>query len=114
MPSVLCEMEQGTVNWEDTDRIDCIRRAHSQKHVGGSKDNWGKNDNKKPRFCKSFQMNLCTYAKDHETNAPSHMRLLLDNGKATEPCRKKLPQPASNKTRANSCQLLELSSCKLS
>ena len=32
---LLCEMERGMVNWEDTDRIDRIRRAHAQKHVVG-------------------------------------------------------------------------------
>ena len=42
------------------------------------------------------------------------MRLLLDNGEATGPCREKLLRQSSNKKRANSCQLLELSSCKLS
>ena len=72
---LLCEMERGTVNWEDMDRIDCIRRAHAQKHVGGSKHSWGKNDNKKPWFCKSFQTNSCTHAKNHETNGRLHRHI---------------------------------------
>ena len=30
---LLCEMERVSLNWEDSDRIDHIRRAHAQKHV---------------------------------------------------------------------------------
>ena len=26
-----CELEQGMVTWDQTDMIDCIRRAHAQK-----------------------------------------------------------------------------------
>ena len=29
---LMCEMERGSLQWEDTDRIDRIRRAHAQKH----------------------------------------------------------------------------------
>ena len=39
---LLCEMERGSLHWEDSDCIDRIRRAHAQKHVQ-SKQNWGKN-----------------------------------------------------------------------
>ena len=38
---LLCEFERGTVNWENTARIDRIRRAHAQKHVNVSRT-WGK------------------------------------------------------------------------
>ena len=34
---LLCEFERGGANWEDTARIDRIRRAHAQKHVSGVK-----------------------------------------------------------------------------
>ena len=30
---LLCEMEWGSLQWEDLDHIDRIRRAHAQKHV---------------------------------------------------------------------------------
>ena len=30
---LLCEMEWGSLQWEDLDRIDHIRRAHAQKHM---------------------------------------------------------------------------------
>ena len=61
-----CEMERGSLQWEDTDRLDRIRRAHAQKHIPSSKSTWGRSD-KKPWFCKSFQTNLCVH-KDYEVN----------------------------------------------
>ena len=64
---LLCEMERGSLSWEDTDRIDRVRRAHAQKHVPSGKQNWGRAD-KKPWFCKNFQTNSCPYHKDHEVN----------------------------------------------
>ena len=59
---LLCEMERGSLSWEDTDRV---RRAHAQKHIPSGKQNWGRAD-KKPWFCKNFQTNSCP--KDHEVN----------------------------------------------
>ena len=64
---LLCEMERGTLQWEDGDRIDRIRRAHAQKHISVAKSAWAKNE-KKPWFCKNFQSNSCTHQKDHEVN----------------------------------------------
>ena len=72
---LMCEMERGSVKWEDSDRIDRIRRAHAQKHVS-HRSNWGKQDNnKKPWFCKNYQTNTCTFAKDHETNGKLHRHI---------------------------------------
>ena len=64
---LLCEMERGSLQWEDTGRLDRIRRAHAQKHVSSGKSNWGRSD-KKPWFCKSYQTNSCAHKKDHEVN----------------------------------------------
>ena len=64
---LLCKMERGSIKWEDTERIDQVRRAHAQKHVPSSKQNWGRAE-KKPWFCKSFQSNSCSHQKDHEVN----------------------------------------------
>ena len=64
---LLCEMERGSLTWEDTDRIGRVRRAHAQKHIPSGKQNWGRAD-KKPWFCKNFQTNSCLYQKDHEVN----------------------------------------------
>ena len=38
---LLCEMERGKVTWQDTARIDRVRRAYVQKHQGSGRQNWG-------------------------------------------------------------------------
>ena len=65
---LLCEMERGRVNWQDTARLDRIRRAHAQKHHVGPKQNWVKNSDssKKPWFCKFYQTGTCSFVKDHD------------------------------------------------
>ena len=67
---LLCEMERGSLQWEDMDRIDRIRRAHAQKHVAG-RGGWAKPSDlsgRKPWFCKSFQTGVCSHTGDHENN----------------------------------------------
>ena len=72
---LLCEMERGFLQWEDGDRIDRIRRAHAQKHVPTNRSNWGRSENRKPWFCKSFQTNNCPQTKDHEVNGRVHQHI---------------------------------------
>ena len=62
-------MEPSSLQWEDMDRIDRIRRAHAQKHVVG-RGNWAKPSDlgRKPWFCKSYQTSVCTHNRDHESN----------------------------------------------
>ena len=64
---LLCEMEKGSVSWKDTNRIDRICRAHTQKH-SGSRQNWGKSHDthRKPWFCKPYETGQCQHIKDHE------------------------------------------------
>ena len=67
---LLCEMERGSLQWEDMDRIDLIRRAHAQKHVV-NRNGWAKpsdHSGRKPWFCKGFQTGVCTHTRDHESN----------------------------------------------
>ena len=72
---LMCEMERGSVQWEDTDQIDRIRRAHDQKHAPTRGGGWGgggwakpSDPGKKPWFCKHFQSGNCTHIWDHEFN----------------------------------------------
>ena len=58
---LLCETERGSLQWEDLDRIDRIRRAHAQKHIS-SKATWGKVSDH------SGRNGSCTYSCDHESN----------------------------------------------
>ena len=64
---LLCEMERGSVTWEDQDRIDRIRRAHAQKHVSVGKQSWGRAENRKPWFCKKFS-NKCVLLSQRSWN----------------------------------------------
>ena len=63
---LLCRMEEGKVNWANTEKIDRIRRAHAQKVVNNSV--------KKPNSelsgvpCKFFQNQKCPYKGDHHTS----------------------------------------------
>ena len=41
---LLCEMERGSLDWEQTDKIHRIRRAHAQKYSGNFRQNWAKNE----------------------------------------------------------------------
>ena len=54
---LLCEMERGMVTWQDTNRIEHICHAHSQKY-SKPRQNWDKFhdsvSNKTPLFCKPF------------------------------------------------------------
>ena len=84
---MLCEMERGVLTWEDTKRIDRIRRAHAQKHFSQSKQqNWGKasENQKKPWFCKYYQQGTCSQNRDHDVNGRTHRHICafcLSSGK---------------------------------
>ena len=111
---LMCEMERGTVQWEDGDQIDRIRRAHAQKHVS-HRPNWGKQDNnKKPWFCKKYQSNSCTFAKNHETNGILHRHICaycLNLGKHfTHPEKNCITKQQQLKKRADICPSLGWSS----
>ena len=89
---LLCEMERGTVTWEDQERIDRIRRAHAQKHISGGRQNWGRPEVRKPWFCKNFQSNSCSFPKDHESNGRLHRHICafcLSQGKQLSHSKKK-------------------------
>ena len=63
------EMERGSLKWENTDRINRIRRAHPQKHMVVAKSKWQKNKTRnRPGFFKYFQMGACQFQRDHEMN----------------------------------------------
>ena len=71
-----CEMERGSLGWQDTHRIDRIRRAHAQRHSVG-RQTLGKPQEfvRKPWFCKNYQMGTCQSPKDHEVNGRLHRHI---------------------------------------
>ena len=73
---LLCCMEQGEVsNYDQVDRIDCIRRANAQKHVIGNPQSFpGPNNAKKNVIrpsrtmpCQFFNQGMCSHNTIHET-----------------------------------------------
>ena len=61
---LLCRMEEGQVEWEQTAKIDRIRRANAQKVV------WGQNyQNSKDKGmpCRYYQSGSCTHNRNHTT-----------------------------------------------
>ena len=94
---LLCEMERGSLQLEDTGRLDRIRRAHAQKHNPVNKPNWAQ-----------AQTNVCVHKKDHEVNGRLHKQICafcLANGKAIESLRKiawqKITRQKNNATAAH-------------
>ena len=66
---LMCEIEGGSLQWKDTDRIDRIRRIHAQKHAP-ARENWARPSDRQPSgkkawFCKNFQQ---VHTRDHEFN----------------------------------------------
>ena len=74
-----------SLDWENLDRIDRIRRAHAQKHVSHQKTSWQKNENKQhPWFCKFCQNDTCQFSTDHEVGGRIHKHVCaycLNSGK---------------------------------
>ena len=73
---LMCEMERGSLKWEDTDRIDRICRAHAQKHAP-ARGNWARPSGlgRKPWFCKNFQSGTCTHTRDHRSNGKTQKHI---------------------------------------
>ena len=106
---LMCEMERGSLQWEDTDQIDRIRRAHAQKHAPG-KGGWAKpsDPGRKPWFCKNFQSGTCTHTRDHEFNGKLQKHICafcLMNGKqlghAEKDCLSKRQNPKNDQAAAH-------------
>ena len=70
---LLCQIEQGEIeDYSKVDKIDCIRRAHAQRHTENSAQKFSNLDKKfgqksqKSMPCTYFNQNTCTFAKTHE------------------------------------------------
>ena len=117
---LLCEMERGSVDWTQTHRIDCIRRAHAQKHTTNHRQNWGKiENNERPWYCKLYQNGTCSHSRDHESGGKVYKHIcahcLTQGRQAAHPERdcKSLNAKNEYKKRVKSCPVpgLSLGSC---
>ena len=62
---LLCRMEEGKVNWNMTEKIDRIRRAHAQKVINVASKKLNADSQGVP--CKFFQSQKCPHKGDHHT-----------------------------------------------
>ena len=116
---LLCEMERGSLDWENTDRIDRIRTLHAQKHVSHQKTSWQKNENKQRSwFCKFYQNGTCQFSTDHEVGGRIHKHVCaycLNSGKQLshleKDCMRKKKKQVQK--RASSCSPVRWSSTTL-
>ena len=78
---LLCHMEQGEISgWADCDKIECIRRAHAQRHVTappppekGQKRQDKNQQSSKVLPCLYFNKNTCVQKSSHETVMYRHI-----------------------------------------
>ena len=65
---LLCRMEDGKIDWSETQTIDRIRRAHAQsQNNGGQNSKFPKSEAKPIMACLFYQRGLCHNQRDHET-----------------------------------------------
>ena len=75
---LLCRMEDGKITWDETSKIDRVRRAHAQRLTSGHPQNvQSKKGERKDRAipCKFFQKDSCSHTKDHETNGQLYLHV---------------------------------------
>ena len=97
---LLCKMEEGRLNWSDTQKIDRIRRAYAHKVQNHNPSPYSTNRNglkEGPTPCKFFQKATCSHKTDHETNNHTYLHVCsfcFSNGKkyphALKDCKKNL------------------------
>ena len=61
---LLCRMEEGRVRWDETNKIDRIRRANAQRNFGNGQQQGG-GSREKALICKFYQTGKCHQKTDH-------------------------------------------------
>ena len=85
---LLVKMEEGKVTWGDTNKIDRIRRAHTQKIQSGQVSGAGNKKSVKSRTplpCRFYQKGTCGQSQDHENGGQSYLHVCsvcFKNGKS--------------------------------
>ena len=75
---LLVKMEEGKIAWNDTNKIDRVRRAHAQKVQSGytSTANVKKSvKTKNPIPCRFYQKGTCGQTQDHENGGQSYLHV---------------------------------------
>ena len=74
---LFCRIEEGRVTWQETDKIDRIRRASAQKvkYVASGLNSRRINGIDSPTPCRYFQKGSCSHKGDHENNGHSYLHV---------------------------------------
>ena len=75
---LLCRMEEGRIAWQETHKIDMVRRAYAHRSTSH-----GQNPNPKKKVttkdsgmpCRYFQKNSCSHKNDHDTNGRTYLHV---------------------------------------
>ena len=70
---LLCKMEENTVEWSETTKIDRVHRVHAQRVVNSSNKRLVNKD--KPLPCRYYQKGTCGQKGDHENNGQSYLHV---------------------------------------
>ena len=85
--AVFCRMEEGRLDWANTNELDRCRRHHAQRHPVSKSDssqnnqnvgqNWEKSD-KKVVPCRYYQRNKCFEKRDHDKDNVTYKHVCTD------------------------------------
>ena len=70
---LLCKMEENKVDWNETAKIDRVRRVHTQRIVNTSSKKSA--NSHKPMPCRYYQKGTCGQKGDHENNGQSYLHV---------------------------------------
>ena len=74
---LLCKMEEGRITWEETNKIDRVRRAYAHRSTsqpqGAHSKKVASKDNSAP--CRYYQKNSCSHKGDHETGGRLYLHI---------------------------------------
>ena len=74
---LLCKMEEGRITWDETNKIDRVRRAYAHRSTsqpqGAHNKKVASKDNSTP--CRYYQKNSCSHKGDHETGGRLYLHV---------------------------------------
>ena len=74
---LLCRMEEGRLEWEQTAKIDRIRRANAQKMTGNGVQ-YNQNPKDKGMPCRYYQSGSCSHSRDHTTGGRRYRHVCVN------------------------------------
>ena len=74
---LLVKMEEGKIDWSDTEKIDRVRRIHAQRSTQNHTQSVNsRNQNReKPTPCKFYQRGTCGQKTDHQNKGHTYLHI---------------------------------------